>query len=297
MEWEWPVPRLARLAALLAAIAIVGLIDYQSGPEIGMSIFYVAAIAAGAWYGGLAEAIVTALAATACWFAADLSAHGAPHVWISAWNGTTRLVMYVSIGVLTAIVRADRDRLREVNDRLAGALEAERSVARTDSLTGLPNSRAFYEKLDRVIAISGSTAEAVCIGLIDIDNFKRVNDIYGHAAGDDLLKRIADEVRGAVRSDDFAARLGGDEFVILFREFDPAAAEAVGGRIVDRVTAISGEFPGTDLGASIGIAVFTGTPESRDAIIFRADNAMYEAKAAGRRRVVVFSDATADATH
>lgn len=290
MEWEWPVPRLARLAALLAAIAIVGLIDYQSGPEIGMSIFYVAAIAAGAWYGGLAEALVAALAATACWFAADLSAHGAPHVWISSWNGTTRLVMYVSIGALTAIVRADRDRLQEANDRLEGALEAERAVARTDSLTGLANSRAFYEKLDRVLAISGSTAEAVCIGLIDVDNFKQVNDIYGHATGDDVLKRIADEVRGAVRGDDFAARLGGDEFVILFREFDPAAAEAVGGRIVDRVTALSVEFPRTDLGASIGIAVFTGLPESRDAVIFRADNAMHEAKAAGRRRVVVFSD-------
>lgn len=280
-----------RVGVLLVATAIVGWVDHASGPDVGMSLFYILPVVVGAWYGTRNEALLIAIAAAGSWYAVDLSWHVSAHYWISTWNGVTRLVMYSAIGTLVSIVRRDRDALNAMNDRLQKALEHEKSISRTDNLTELPNSRALYEKLDRVLAASRSTKEPVCLALLDVDNFKLVNDVYGHATGDDLLKRIAGEIRAAVRSDDFAARIGGDEFLILFREIDPEMAAAVGQRIIDCIATIGNDFPEAALGASIGIALFTAAPASRDEIILRADNAMYEAKASGKRRVVIVSDA------
>ena len=154
-----------------------------------------------------------------------------------------------------------------------------------DALTGLPNRLRLLRKLDEMIeAANGSGAVAVLF--LDLDGFKPVNDMYGHAAGDHVLRCIAQRLRGAIRSTDVVARIGGDEFVVAL-----ALAER-GGRTVERVMAELEEAIGRpvahdgcllSVGASIGCAEYPGSAGSAAELLAIADQSMYDTKRARRR--------------
>ncbi len=177
---------------------------------------------------------------------------------------------------------------KAVEDRLA-------HQATHDPLTLLPNRVIVDDRLDHALdrgRRDGSRAAAI---FLDIDEFKLVNDTWGHAAGDELLRQVADRVQRAARAADTVGRYGGDEFVVICEDL-PSAADAlvVAERIRDEV-AQPAAVEGTEIlvGTSIGVALSSGPEEGTRSLISRADAAMYEAKATGRGRIVVDAERSA----
>lgn len=165
-----------------------------------------------------------------------------------------------------------------------------------DPLTGLPNRSLLVSRIDQVMASPGRGAGRAVM-LIDVDHFKSVNDNHGHAAGDTLLKVIAERLRSALRDSDTVARLGGDEFAILLAHADhPSDAAVVARRIQEKVSeAIVIEGRVMRVGLSIGIARPPVDGATTDDILKSADIALYRAKRSGRNKFAFF-DAAADAT-
>lgn len=184
----------------------------------------------------------------------------------------------------------DERRLRLLAGIVSPYLQARRleRLARTDSLTGLLNRHALAEALSDASADAGS-AEArarpgVSVALIDLDHFKTVNDRLGHAVGDDVLRAVARELLGAVRTDDHVLRLGGEEFLIVLPGADLRAARALAEQVCARVrsTVRAGE-----VAVTLSVGVTQRRPgESRDALLARADAALYVAKSRGRDQVI-----------
>ena len=260
----------------IPAILVVACIDYITGPRFGLSLLYLIPVTVTAWRARGPHGIVAALVAAACWTVVDISQTDA--IAISAWNGVTRVIIYTATAFLVHRVRVDRDELHDLNAKLHDALERESTLARTDVLTGLPNARAFLEQLPRDLARAGREQRPVSVLYLDVDHFKTVNDRYGHAAGDEVLRRIASIIEESVRGGDLVARMGGDEFVAVLWSADAAAATVAAERISARILAVSGEYPEAKLGISIGIAAASNGSESAEDIIRNADRSMYEVK-------------------
>lgn len=165
-----------------------------------------------------------------------------------------------------------------------------------DALTGLPNRTAFERALGAALESARHTDRQHALCYIDLDRFKPVNDGAGHAAGDALLRQVAETIRRLCRAADVAARVGGDEFAILLMDCALADARLVAEKIVDGIALISFHWTGTTyhIGASIGIAPVTREADSVHAVTAEADAACYAAKRAGRGRVVVYSRALGD---
>ena len=177
---------------------------------------------------------------------------------------------------------------------VAPLLLAQRSLAmpkleeeaRVDPKTQLANSRAFQECLERESTRARRYGRALAVLMIDIDHFKRVNDRYGHVAGDELLSAVAAVVAGGLRSCDLAARFGGEEFAVVLPDTDLAGALRVAERIRKAApAAASGELAAATLTVSIGVACSDQRGHSADRLVAAADEALYRAKAAGRNQV------------
>jgi two-component system cell cycle response regulator len=188
---------------------------------------------------------------------------------------------------LSARVRS-QIRQKRYQDRLVTNYAASLSMALTDGLTGLFNRRYVMGHLDRLLARSGEAKKSFAVMMFDIDHFKRVNDTYGHAAGDDVLKEFAHRISRHMRNFDLVARIGGEEFLAILPDTDLATAQLV----ADRLRAIIADEP-TMCGAGVG-RIFVTTSigvtlsdesETVDAILKRADTALYRAKREGRNRV------------
>lgn len=148
-----------------------------------------------------------------------------------------------------------------------------------DALTNLPNRRRFQAQLESLLAARRSSFQPLCVALIDLDNFKHVNDTYTHAAGDEVLQAVASALRCCVRDQDLPARLAGDEFVVLFPRATLAEAERVCRRIEDAVSRL--RFP--QLSAQLQVSVTIGVAEARDddtpaTLLHRSDIAMFANK-------------------
>jgi diguanylate cyclase (GGDEF)-like protein len=164
--------------------------------------------------------------------------------------------------------------------------------ATRDPLTGLYNRRYMQESLDREIHRARRRGRPLAVMLLDIDHFKCYNDTFGHAAGDEALRFVAEVLLFSVRAEDLAVRYGGEEFVILHPECSlPQAsirAEEIRKRLKELYIARPGELPGP-VTASIGVAAFPVTTDQGDLLLKCADDALYQAKHAGRDRVVIAS--------
>ncbi|RWO40008.1 MAG: PAS domain S-box protein [Mesorhizobium sp.] len=176
-------------------------------------------------------------------------------------------------------------------------------AAAHDALTGLANRSSFIRAMEDLVgqARKDGTADTTkSVGgaghqfmFIDLDHFKLVNDTGGHAAGDGLLKRVAEAIRGVLGPDDIVARLGGDEFAVILKSGSAAGAKIAARSIIDAIGGLDFTWDGRPhvIGASIGLAAINGNCGEVDEIIARADAACYAAKAAGRGCVSVASDA------
>jgi diguanylate cyclase (GGDEF)-like protein len=167
--------------------------------------------------------------------------------------------------------------------------EAERDLraqAETDGLTGILNRRAWCERAQAAIVRARRSGEALAVLMLDIDHFKRVNDVEGHAAGDRALQRMAAALRKRVRSGDLVCRYGGEEFCVLLLQADAKTALEVDAGVRRELADSASAGSGLMLTFSSGLATLSDDT-GLDSLLRRADHALYEAKAAGRNRLVV----------
>ncbi|MEI6287341.1 MAG: GGDEF domain-containing protein [Bacillota bacterium] len=179
------------------------------------------------------------------------------------------------------------------NKMVAGIAEDRRQLvilATTDLLTGMPNRRSFIEKAERLVAEHSTTLKPIAAIMMDLDYFKKINDSYGHEAGDEVLKSFAQLCMNTVRDVDVLGRLGGEEFAILLPETTVENARQIAERIKARLQdrAVYYEEHKIKFTASIGLAGGVGAI-NLDSLLRDSDAAMYQAKQNGRNRVEVFA--------
>jgi diguanylate cyclase (GGDEF)-like protein len=173
---------------------------------------------------------------------------------------------------------------------LQGAQDALTRQATHDALTGLPNRALLIDRITTALALSRRTGHCTALLFVDLDRFKQINDRQGHAAGDMVLRRVADQLVAALRPMDTVARIGGDEFVVLAPEVDDLLhAVDIGARLIAELTrtpldAVNHEA----VGASIGISVSIAGRANAETLVSEADTAMYHAKSLGGDRCAVF---------
>jgi diguanylate cyclase (GGDEF)-like protein len=261
------------VAALL--IVLIFVVDWLTGPEIALSIFYVIPVALLGWQIGARQATVAAGLCGLAWLAADYLAgqHYSVHA-IMYWNAAVRLGLFVIIGQTLAQLRR--------------SVEEEQRIARTDSLTGMANGKAFLEACTYEVARQRRYNHPLSVAFIDCDNFKEVNDQFGHAAGDELLRSIASKLKASLRDVDVIARVGGDEFAVLLPESDELVADAVCTKLRETLT-FAAEYPVT---FSLGMVTYYSQPTDAEEVVRNADLAMYEAKKSGKNgsRHRIFGD-------
>ncbi|CAM4213084.1 GGDEF domain-containing protein [Deinococcus marmoris] len=203
------------------------------------------------------------------------------------------LIAYIGsyMAALRRTVRDRNTRLQEVNIHLEQALEELHDLATRDHLTRLPNRRSALERLKKAIIHEKSLPpgeSVVCVGLMDIDHFKRVNDAYGHHVGDQVLCAVANTLQEAIRQDDFVGRYGGEEFLLIFIAPTTAAAHKAAERVRQALSVlqIEGLPPEHRVTASLGLT-FYQAGETLEANLERTDTALYEAKHRGRNCTVL----------
>jgi diguanylate cyclase (GGDEF)-like protein len=176
---------------------------------------------------------------------------------------------------------------RLASDALGNAMqhaEAE-SNALTDPLTGLPNARYLGLRFEEEAARARRTDRSFQVVMLDLDEFKNVNDTYGHKAGDRMLREVAHLISGQLREYDFLARYGGDEFVALVQEVVGAQVEDLCMRIesaVSKFSMVVGKNRFAQVGISVGTATFGVDGETLDQLVVAADNEMYRVKSSHR---------------
>ncbi len=193
--------------------------------------------------------------------------------------------------VMLARVRAQL-RIKDLKDELDGANRRLKELIEIDDLTGLFNMRSIYERLDKEIYRARRYNRAVCAVMMDMDNFKLVNDQHDHLFGSFVLQVVGKMIKDTIRKVDFAARYGGDEFLIVLTEADADGANSFTERLRKQIAETLYEKDGASmhLTASFGISAVTGGSEPIDArgLVRHADNALYEAKRSGKNCVRVY---------
>ena len=186
------------------------------------------------------------------------------------------------------MARAISENHRTLQSRIDDATALLAYQAQHDPLTGLPNRRVFEQKLEECVVASRRAGDHGALCFIDLDRFKIVNDTCGHAAGDDLLMRIALLIQQRLRDQDIICRIGGDEFALILRGCSPSDAMTIAEELRDSISSFDFEWQGRifSIGASIGMAYIDGTHTDPSEILITADAACYEAKRNGRNRVV-----------
>lgn len=263
-------PTAVQLISLLAMV-VIGVVDTVTGPELAFSIFYFFPLAAIAWRTGRRAGLMGGLFAGVIWLAADvLAGQSYSHWWVPLWNFSVRSSIFMIIALLLA--------------ELKRSVDHERELARTDILTGLANSRSMVETCAIEISRARRFKRPLTMVYIDCDNFKEINDRFGHAAGDHVLRMVAKVLKTCTRTIDMCARLGGDEFGMLLPETDARGARVVINNVRERLnTQFEGVQPRITL--SLGVATFNPPPASVDELLAAADRLMYEVKRAGKDSV------------
>lgn len=269
--------RTDRKALITAAIFCVPLIilismaDRLSGEDFSLAIAYLLPIFVAAWFAGKRSAMLAALlSAVGLLVSAWRAEKMVMHPLIYAWDLCVNLAFFLAFAVILATLKQ--------------ALRREREMARTDSLTGAANVRTFMESAGGELNKALRYNRPISVAFLDIDNFKSMNDRFGHTMGNQLLQVTADAIREILRKTDMVARLGGDEFAILLPETGYETSEAVLDRMHKKLVEAV-QQRGWPVTFSIGIATFLIPPPTVDELIKRADSLMYAVKQGGKNMV------------
>ncbi len=252
------------------AVCLIAFLDYENGPELSLSVFYLIPVGICAWWGGFAHGLIIALAGAVAWDLVDSLENPTIPAVFGLWNGIVRCGTSVIVSALVSRVHA-------------GAIR-ERILARTDPLTGAANGRTFYEAVVAESERAGRTHRPMTLAYFDVDDFKQLNDRLGHAAGDAALVALVNLIRLSLRSTDVLARLGGDEFALLLPETEGAGAVAMLTRLQD-LLADAMARAGHGVTVSIGAVTFLSPAWDVDRMVQQIDALMYAAKRRGKNRV------------
>uniref|UniRef100_UPI002B26F6C3 GGDEF domain-containing protein n=1 Tax=Catenulispora pinisilvae TaxID=2705253 RepID=UPI002B26F6C3 len=204
-------------------------------------------------------------------------------VILLAGTGPDRFSAWVETSTSMVLTLVVIRRVRDQADRLKQALAEQAS---TDPLTGLSNRRAFDEALDREVTRQRRTREPLSLLAVDVDHFKRINDTWGHAAGDDTLAALGELLPSLVRASDTVSRIGGEEFGVLLPDCPPGQARLRADSLRAEVHAASRTWP-HPVTVSVGVATLPDSADALDELVVAADTALYAAKESGRDQVRV----------
>jgi diguanylate cyclase (GGDEF)-like protein len=252
------------LVAGLISVGVLAALDWLTGNEITFSLFYLIPIVWVTWTVNSSAGLLLSILSTLMLLGTERAAgHIYSHPIIYFWNTLIRASFFVIITYLVA--------------ELHSAQREERLAARTDYVTGVVNARYFNELLQMEVERIRRYPHPITVVFIDVDNFKLVNDLFGHRMGDEVLRLIAGELKAQLRSTDCIARLGGDEFALLL----PSARQTDAEVVVSKVhTHLRTEMRRRNLPVtfSMGAVTCVVPPYSAEQIINMADELMYEVK-------------------
>lgn len=268
-------------ALMIVGISIVAYIDWATGVELRVYPLYFIPLSLGAWFVGRRAAVLGSILAVAMWYLANRTA-GMVYSEVYVWyvNLAAQGAAFLSVSLLIA--------------RMHELLKHEQALARTDMLTGLYNSRAFYEQTEPVLALCRRHARPATLAYLDIDNFKCVNDLLGHDRGDEALRVVGRVIRAELRAVDMAARIGGDEFVVCLPETDESQAAVLLERIRAVLEVALDSDPRCPVSASIGAVTWSPVPATLSEMMRSADAVMYEVKRTGKNSVRIMRMGAAD---
>jgi diguanylate cyclase (GGDEF)-like protein len=277
--------RVAFLSDLCAVVCLVVIIALTGGPTSPMLPFILLPIAISAYFASTREAIAQLVV--------GIAVCATPLLYADADEWIAYCVRFVALASTAMVLTLVISRSRHALD---AAERSAREQALHDPLTRLPNRRTFTARLGAALAkAETSGTDGVCAAIIDLDNFKRVNDRHGHATGDRLLRGIGEALGTVVRTGDTIARVGGDEFAIVAPGTDLETARVLGERCVTTVEAVAEKLGCADCGvsATVGFALHRRDADTADELIAAADTALLQAKDAGKRRVACLDRAAA----
>jgi diguanylate cyclase (GGDEF)-like protein len=269
---------LSRLSRPLQSLLIIGLIfaigavDYITGFDLSVSLFYLVPIFIAAWYINRSTALGVSIACAVMWLVAGaltLPGKEFPFV-VLLWNTGVRLGFFVVVAELLSVLRQ--------------AIDREKAHARTDYLTGVKNTRSFYEQAGIELRRAQRHHRPLSIAYIDVDDFKELNDRFGHNEGDRALRAIGAALLRSLRATDVVGRMGGDEFAILLPETGKGEAISLVKRLHELLTTElrSNVWPIT---LSMGVVTCTTVPSEITQLMKEVDTLMYEVKRSGKNRV------------
>jgi len=242
-------------------------VDAATGTEISFSAFYLAPILFGGWYGGPIVGLALSALSAGDWYALELAGAPFSHPAVPYWNAGMRFMLYAISTVAIA--------------RLQDSVRKERELARTDPLTGVANGRTFDETIGLEVRRARRSGLPFTVSYMDLDDFKQVNDRFGHPVGDRVLVAVAATIRQQMRVTDLVARLGGDEFAIFQPDTDAEGARTSLAKLREAVLAAM-RANGWPVTLSIGSATFRTPPADASELIKRADRLLYQVKRAGK---------------
>jgi diguanylate cyclase (GGDEF)-like protein len=282
----------ARRASAVAIIAAIALLDRFSAARLPFSVTYVVPIVLAAWTLSARDALVVAACAAVARLITDLYWNGLDAVTL--WNAVTWSIGFVALAKAVTWAHARREEIESLESRLSELVQIEHSFARTDPLTSLCNRRAFVDALQRAEARGRRHGSSLAVVRIDVDGLTRVNEVYSHQEGDQLLRTVATSLSLTTRMGDLASRLEGDEFALLLYSCAPEDANRVGQRIVDEIAELGKAYTDARVTASVGVACFAPPGPDPDEMMRLAGAALYRARQAGGNTVMVELEWTPD---
>jgi len=247
----------------VGSVSLIGILRTKTDVELAFASFGLLPVLTIAWIGGKRNGVIMAFFAAFIWIVTDLATHRQFSVpWIPWANALTRWAIYSLVAILAAKIR--------------GEFEITRKYAMHDALTGLLNRRAFVDIGNSEVARSNRYRHAMAVVFLDLDNFKTLNDLNGHEAGDEALKATAKVLLNTLRNNDQISRLGGDEFAILLPEIDFDEAIEAASKVSIAVNASLSKYQ--SVSGSIGVAWFHEADRSFLEMLNSADRLMYQVK-------------------
>jgi diguanylate cyclase (GGDEF)-like protein len=262
----------ALLVVICFAVALaIGVFRYLTGPEWALSAFYLFPIILATWRAGMGAGILISFTSAISWLVADLMMVNVfSNPIIPLLNETFRLLVFM---VVTFIIF-----------KLRTALEKQKDLAGTDPLTSVANRRAFYDLANLELNKARRYHIPISFLYLDIDNFKYINDSFGHPVGDKLLRSVANTIRINIRAIDLIMRFGGDEFGVLLAQTSAESATQVVDKLKNKLLDLVRDN-GWPVTFSIGVAAYMNPPASIDEMIDAADAQLCLAKNNGKNRV------------
>jgi diguanylate cyclase (GGDEF)-like protein len=271
LEYLSKLPQSLLISGASVMVLSVGILSHIVGPQLFYDTFYLIPIVLVTWFIGRWLGCIFSILSALVWMivclASGITYFGSDNLY---WNGVGRLCSFFILAVILSALK--------------NILKQEKEFSRIDFLTGLQNRRAFIEVLNMEIERARRYEHPFTLVYVDLDNFKTINDSFGHKTGDMILRSVACTIQENIRNTDAVTRLGGDEFAILMPETGRNVAEAIMSRVRNINLKIMQRY-GWPVTLSIGVVIFKRSPSTVDEALQISDQLMYKAKNTGKNSI------------